>query len=387
MTFTMANDVDDLFSFVAPSNNGMLMNDNVVLHAGNYNDYAPTKTGTGASGSWNINITGTAATATFATSFNTSTLVANAVNAVTAGSTTNATNATTSLKTENTVTGTNAVDLVYGNMSDNDQFRIRIGGTASNAGFAEIATADDGTEPIHVRQYSGVFSTIARTATLLDSNGNTSFPGIVTAGNQVRATATGNDYDTSSFHAYGNGVTNTVFPSVGFHQPGVFASSIQLRGAADFRFYAQGLTTFADITCRILTGTATAARYADLAENYVADAEYESGTVLIFGGTHEVTISLTSHSEAIAGIVSTNPAHLMNSECRGEFVVAVGLQGRVPCKVTGKIRKGDRLVASNIAGYATVMNKELYEPGCIIGKALEDFDGESGVIEVVVGRV
>jgi hypothetical protein len=68
-------------------------------------------------------------------------------------------------------------------------------------------------------------------------------------------------------------------------------------------------------------------------------------------------------------------------------VVAVGLQGRVPCKVTGKIRKGDRLVASDIAGYATVMDKTLYEPGCIIGKALEDFDGESGIIEVVVGRV
>jgi len=81
----------------------------------------------------------------------------------------------------NTVTGTNSADLVYGNMADNDQFRIRVGGTSSNAGFVEIATADDATEPIHVRQYTGVFSSLTRTATLLDGSGNTTFPGDVTA--------------------------------------------------------------------------------------------------------------------------------------------------------------------------------------------------------------
>jgi hypothetical protein len=66
-------------------------------------------------------------------------------------------------------------------MADNDQFRIRIGGTATNEGYVEIATADDGTEPIHVRQYTGVFTSLQRTATLLDGSGNTSFPGTVTA--------------------------------------------------------------------------------------------------------------------------------------------------------------------------------------------------------------
>ncbi len=80
-----------------------------------------------------------------------------------------------------TVSGTNSADLVYGNMADNDQFRIRVGGTASNAGFVELATADDGTEPIYVRQYTGVFTTLARTATLLDGSGNTTFPGTVSA--------------------------------------------------------------------------------------------------------------------------------------------------------------------------------------------------------------
>ena len=82
---------------------------------------------------------------------------------------------------QKTVTGTNAANLIDGNMADNDGFRIRIGGSASNAGWVEIATADDGSEPIYVRQYTGDFVTIARSATLLDGNGNTSFPGNVSA--------------------------------------------------------------------------------------------------------------------------------------------------------------------------------------------------------------
>ena len=74
-------------------------------------------------------------------------------------------------------TGTNSATLLYSCMADNDFFRILVGGTASNAGFAEIATANDGNEPIYVRQYTGVFSSITRTLTLLDGNGNTIIPG------------------------------------------------------------------------------------------------------------------------------------------------------------------------------------------------------------------
>ena len=82
---------------------------------------------------------------------------------------------------DNSVTGTNQVNLVYATMADNDQFRIRVGGTSSNAGWVELATADDASEPIYVRQYTGVFTNLVRTATLLDGGGNTSFPGTVTA--------------------------------------------------------------------------------------------------------------------------------------------------------------------------------------------------------------
>ena len=130
-------------------------------------------------------------------------------------------------------------------------------------------------------------------------------------------------------------------------------------------------------------GVATQARYADLAENYQADAAYEPGTVLEFGGTHELTIA-EDGSRRVAGVVSTNPAHLMNGMLRGENVVPLALQGRTPCKVRGRIQKGDMLVSGG-AGFARPdHNPQL---GTVIGKALEDFDGIEGVIEVVVGRM
>lgn len=75
-------------------------------------------------------------------------------------------------------TGTRQVGFQGG---DNDYGRVAYGGTASNAGWMEIASCDDGNEPIYVRQYTGVYTTVKRTATLLDANGNTVFPGTVTA--------------------------------------------------------------------------------------------------------------------------------------------------------------------------------------------------------------
>lgn len=130
-------------------------------------------------------------------------------------------------------------------------------------------------------------------------------------------------------------------------------------------------------------GSRLTATYADLAENYLADAEYEPGTVLEFGGIAEVTVAEDS-TRRVAGIVSTNPAHLLNSDLKGQHVVALALTGRVPCKVRGNVRKGDMMVAAG-SGYA----RAEYNPilGSVIGKALEDFNGVSGTIEVVVGRL
>ena len=131
-------------------------------------------------------------------------------------------------------------------------------------------------------------------------------------------------------------------------------------------------------------GKATTAQYADLAEIYTSDKKYVAGTVVIFGGNEEVTISTQSHDTRIAGVISTNPAYLMNSTETG---VQVALTGRVPCRVQGPVAKGDRLVASDIPGVAICLDLTLYEPGCIIGKALEAItEARVQTIEVVVGR-
>jgi hypothetical protein len=139
------------------------------------------------------------------------------------------------------------------------------------------------------------------------------------------------------------------------------------------------------------TGNITAANLnsptADLAEMYSADADYAPGTVVKFGGSQEITITSSSHCTQVAGIISTSPSYLMNSAQVGDHVLPVALTGRVPCQVMGVIAKGDRLVSSNIAGVATTLDKTLYEPGCIIGKSLEEYNSsEPGVIEVAVGR-
>jgi hypothetical protein len=136
----------------------------------------------------------------------------------------------------------------------------------------------------------------------------------------------------------------------------------------------------------VMTGTATQARYADLAERYEADKEYKPGTVVIFGGGKEITQSSKYMDRRVAGVISTNPAHLMNSEAGNDQThPPVALQGRVPCRVVGKIQKGDLLVTSSIPGVA--ISAEEPKIGAVIGKALENYDNDHiGVIEVVVGR-
>jgi hypothetical protein len=143
----------------------------------------------------------------------------------------------------------------------------------------------------------------------------------------------------------------------------------------------------ATLSFNTIFAKATSAQYADLAEMYVADQNYPAGTVVEFGGKFEITVSTQTHSPRIAGVISTNPSYLMNSTQLGEHVVPVALTGRVPCRVVGTIHKGDRLVAGTIAGVAIPLDRQLYDPGCIIGKALEDYDSiVDGIIEIAVGR-
>ena len=150
----------------------------------------------------------------------------------------------------------------------------------------------------------------------------------------------------------------------------------------------QGLETDTNLTynpsSNLLSTTATAAQYADLAEKYTSDEEYEPGTIVMFGGDAEVTIS-DDRTRKVAGVVSTHPAYLMNSHLEGTSV-EVALQGRVPCKVEGVIHKGDMIIAGANPGVGVAENSPYL--GQVIGKALEDYNNiEVGMIEVAVGRL
>lgn len=137
------------------------------------------------------------------------------------------------------------------------------------------------------------------------------------------------------------------------------------------------------LSAGIFSGTATSARYADLAEKYQSDAEYEPGTVVIFGGEKEITVTDSPDSPRVAGVISTDPAYMMNSDAEGQYVA---LRGRVPCKVIGKVKKGDVLITSSVPGHAAVSDQPHFVgAACIVGKALDNKDDTGpGIIEIVV---
>lgn len=128
--------------------------------------------------------------------------------------------------------------------------------------------------------------------------------------------------------------------------------------------------------------TSTSAKYADLAENYLSDSDYEPGTVMVFGGQNEVTKCIEDKASSVAGVISTRPAYCMNTGLTGEHVAVVALSGRVPCRVKGPVSKGDIMVGT-IDGRAR--SEKNPSAGTIVGKALDSFDGDTGTIEIVVG--
>jgi len=145
--------------------------------------------------------------------------------------------------------------------------------------------------------------------------------------------------------------------------------------------------TFAAVTATNFNGTATYAKYADLAERYAADAPYAEGTVVVFGGEAEVTASTSFAQRSVAGVVSLRPAVAMNAEAgNNETHPFIALQGRVPVKVTGDVKKGDILVASDVAGTATAWNNDDADPRMTAYVGIAIADAVDGFVEVKVGK-
>ena len=135
----------------------------------------------------------------------------------------------------------------------------------------------------------------------------------------------------------------------------------------------------------VISGTQINANYADVAERFAADETYVPGTVVELGGTAEITRSVEELSENVFGVISTRAAYLMNSEAgTDETHPPIAMTGRVPVRVTGMIRKGDRLVSAGNGlaraaqpGEATAFN--------VIGRALEGrTDTSEGIVEAIV---
>jgi len=297
------------------------------------------------------------------------------------------------------------------NITLNAQAELRLGDSDSSnyVGFKSPATVSsnliftlpsaDGTAgQAMVTDASGNLSFAAAGATISsDTTTNTNFLLYFASSTSGALTAVKQDSGLTYNPSTGT-LTSAVFVGDGSNLTGIDAtaiqngtSNVQVAANADITVTRGGTLsatfTATGITATTFTGTSTSAQYADLAERYTADADYEAGTVLVFGGEEEVTESANKYDKRIAGIVSTDPAYLMNSAL--ENSVAVGLQGRVPCKVVGEVRKGDLMVASDTAGHAEAWRDESNPPaGSVIGKALENKTGAGAdVIEVVVGRI
>ena len=192
------------------------------------------------------------------------------------------------------------------------------------------------TEPFHI-QAQGLIPTTTTTYDIGDSNYKwrnmyaTSFNGLAT---QAIALQVGSNYRTGDVNATNN--------------------TVAVRDSSG------------NIAANVFNGVSTSARYADLAEKYTTDQEYPVGTAMAVGGEAETTAAKSS-SMAI-GVISAEPAYLMNSEAEGQ---AIGLKGRVPVRVKGAVKKGEAVYAWEDGVCSTVQTTAL------VGIALEASDDES----------
>ena len=274
-------------------------------------------------------------------------------------------------------------DITLGDAStDSVTFTAKVG---SNIVPTADSTYDLGSDPgssgqawanVWADTFNGALSGNATTATALETArniGGVSFDG--TANIDLPGVNTAGDQDTS-----GNAATATLASTVTITANNTTNETVYLT-FVDGATGTQGLETDTGLSynpsTNVLSTTASAAQYADLAEMYAADEAIEPGTVVHFAGDGKVAACDVANCRAVAGIISTDPAHLMNSAQEG---VALALAGRVPCKVTGPVAAGDLMVS---AGNGMAMANNEAATGTVIGKAIEANEGGEGVIEVL----
>ena len=239
-------------------------------------------------------------------------------------------------------------------------------GAFVTSGYIQTTQGDNATS--NVTGAIRVTGGIGLTGNLFTSNS------VITSGNVVaagRVQAAGN-VSTASYLLVtgGEAATSNVTGAVRI------SGGMSLSGA----IFAQG-----NVNGAFFNGVAINALYADLAERFEADAYYQPGTVLTMGGEKEVTLADEELSDEVFGVVSTRAAYLMNSQAgSNETHPPIAVSGRVPVLVTGKIKKGDRLVSAG-NGMARAASKTEVTPFNVIGRALENkTDSGQGTIMAIV---
>jgi hypothetical protein len=238
---------------------------------------------------------------------------------------------------------------------------------------------------------TGRFTTITATTVNAGTIGNSgaTLTGTLSTAAQPNITSVGT---LTTLSVSGTGAFANVSSTNGFHWAN--GTPYSTSTGISFTGIASNVTPSANVTYDLgsttawwnnVYGVAIQAKYADLAENYTALENYLPGTVVAWStdasSSTELVLAEESHTPLVAGVISTNPAYLMNSVLPG---VPLALSGRVPCQVLGPIARGDRLavVAPGVAGR---LDPALYQPGCVIGYALASVpDGQSATIEVVI---
>ena len=264
--------------------------------------------------------------------------------------------------------------------TSNTSGAAQVGSIRSNS-FATIQTTlvTGGTATLNAVTVNGaatVGSTLTTTGTatvnVLSSNGNVSGTGASFSGvGQFRAGIQGTPI--------GNVTANTgKFTTLNATSTVDFDANVRIDGILTTNGIVPWGNANANIgsvtnTFNIVHAQATSALYADLAEKYIADADYAPGTVVVFGGEQEVTITDIPGDTRVAGAISTQPAYIMNSGSTG---LEVALRGKVPVKVKGAVSKGDLLVTSPEAGYAcSIIHYPNSSPNAVFAKSLETDTG------------
>jgi hypothetical protein len=275
-------------------------------------------------------------------------------------------------------------------LNANTAIVANVGGTAFNA---ITINGQTGSTTIANLSTSGAFVTTGFIQTTQGDNATSNSSGAIRVLGGIGLT--GNLFTSNSITAEGNVIVSGRIASGGnisaagfLFVTGTQDATSNTTGAVRISggMSVQGnVRVVANIRANNFIGSAITALYSDLAERFEADDYYKPGTVLTIGGAAEVTVETEELSEDVFGVVSTQYGYLMNGAAGpDETHPPIAVSGRVPVKVIGKVRKGDRLVSAG-NGIARSGSKQEINAFNVIGRSLENkfTEGEGMVLAIV----